>query len=318
MSRTWSKTFAAAAFALGLTNFASAGTLEPQQPVVVEPVAAVEMPEKPWNDGFYVGALTGISNTVGHVRSDASATQFFNETNGTQDILIGQPHRETHVSHFGTTGTTYSAVVGWGTSVGQWMDGMDKMYLGLEGTIGGDSGNDTINQFYNYNHVDSSDAYRINYKKGLVWSVATRLGYKVTPTSMVYTRFGVKGTKEKLTFLNLNTRKNATANYQFGISNNKPYTNKKHNVEFTTGLGAEMLLTRLNDNADLNLGLQYDFTLGRKNKYATAAKLEDTVNSVYNGRAGKGYAVSKGNFIKRLNTHTFQVRLTAVMGSFDM
>ena len=288
---------------------------------IIEPAPVQHLLKSEWNNGFYIGAMGGVSHTAGRVRADHSLkefidkdkrlinTGFFGEKYELLEILESIKKDNVNINtstyHFGTTGATYSGVLGWGTSLSKADCFLNKIYLGLEGNIGGDTGNDTIHQ-YKYNNGDSTNPdYKINYKKGLFFALATRLGYKISPTSMVYTRFGMKKDRRKLQSVeaNIHSGKNA---YAYGSS----YESSRNKIQFTTGIGAETFLTQLSETTDLNFGLQYDFTLRRKDRGAAVPILiqDKTKTATKHERA----------FVRKLNNHTFQIRLTAVIGGLNL
>ena len=287
------------------------------QSVVIQSIKMEHLPKDQWNEGFYIGAMGGVSHTAGRVRADHSFKEYINIDQKIIDKIHGYLLQQldsikadtvtstTSTYHFGTTGAIYSGVLGWGTSLSKADCFLNKIYLGLEGNIGGDTGNDTIHQ-YKYNNGDSTNPdYKINYKKGLFFALATRLGYKISPTSMVYTRFGMKKDRRKLQSVeaNIHSGKNA---YAYGSS----YESSRNKIQFTTGIGAETFLTQLSETTDLNFGLQYDFTLRRKDRGAAVPILiqDKTKTATKHERA----------FVRKLNNHTFQIRLTAVIGGLNL
>ena len=268
--------------------------------------------EKTWNNGFYIGGMGGVTHIAGNVRVDNSETKYYRQGTNLGALKNG-PKTTIITHHFGGTGGVYSAVLGWGTSLEKWSDIFKDAYLGLEMVVGNHSFNETLYRMHDQLPVDHTDNYKLDYKRGLFSSIAGRIGYKPTPTFMIYTRFGVQVTKEKIRAYNL-TDKNI---FSFSLVNAKNNSKSNHDTRFTAGLGTEMLLTPLSDKIDLNLGLQYDFTMGRKNTHAIECSQDVTITD-NTGHSTDIRNCHNGGFVRKLDNHTFQLRLTAVMGSFDM
>jgi hypothetical protein len=285
MSRTWMKYLAAGAFALGLTNTANAGTIEPE---MMAPVAA---PMKVWNDGFYAGVVGGTCAV--HGDHDLKRIEFTNTANGLRRDVTSVN------ANAGMGCGTISGVFGWGMDLAKWFPEAKDFYVGVEGSLGWDSSDDDLLRLRN-NIVPVTNV-KTAYERGFIWSVAARLGWKPAPTTMLYVRLGVQGHREELSARN-NSAVAAGRDLNTGLLPGKSFSKSEHNIGFNPGVGIETRLFQA-DNIDVNGRVQYDFV--------TADSV--TRNVVWANAAGGNVT---NNHRVKMYSHYFQVGVTANFGNF--
>ncbi len=211
-------------------------------------VASITMAEASSFNGFYLGVQAGYTKRT--------VTDKVHQDSQTVGSSAAQPGFINGSSKKRNSGFLYGLVGGWGTTVA------NSLYMGVEATLHNDTANK--DNTYNFTGSDGSGAwpYKDQYKRGIAFGLAPRVGVVVANTWLAYAKFGVEVSRDKATHQNIGGTIStppgtAAGNYPSSVVFN---SGTKTKMVFVPGLGVEKafgnILTRVEYNYNMGASLR--------------------------------------------------------------
>lgn len=202
--------------------------------------------------GFYIGFSGGVGVGSLDYKQDGTVSN----TANTNSVV-----RNAH--NFGAVNGIFGVVFGYNFQKGNFVFGLD-INAGYDATNQKLFDNTNFDPGTRTSKPDSYYFYSLNYKKGLVASIAPRLGFLITPTALVYIRLGAEYSKNTLTltpYAKFNdwyptTGTPGTAG-SAGVSD-KVVKQDKNAFNFAPGLGIEVYKNKV------FLRAEYVYSIGAK------------------------------------------------------
>jgi hypothetical protein len=215
-------------------------------------VASITMAEASSFNGFYLGVQAGYTQKNVH-------DKVIQDSQG--GGVAAEPGFINGAARERNNGALYGIAGGWGTTT------TNSIYMGVEATIHNDTSNK--NNTYNFKANDSSGPwpYKGEYRRGIAYGIAPRVGMVFANTWLGYAKFGIEVSRDKAIHQNLGGNiasppGGAAAKYPSSPSYS---SGAKRKIVFVPGIGLEKafgkILTRIeyNYNVGANIRQQVQF-----------------------------------------------------------